>query len=363
MRRTTAIRLAAAGWCLVSGTLSAQVSVSAALSRAHSRTPVNARLLLRVDDKGSMSVSEVTLLGRDGDVLLAQPTQAGAGLSRIDKARVARCEFTFDYDRSVVATALQANDWVLAVRVLSPVARLAFPYLDLADNNGLELAMELGTYMVYSADREMRVSTTNVAVRERAFKQYEAASDVFRQAARADWSPLGQVASLMECRALIAHGKESKAADRFEEIAAPVQGDAAYGHYWLVRAELFHRAGKPGEALDAVVKSAVFADKDVETFPAALLLSAACYVELGNYYRARDLYYEVAVLFVGTDWATDALTGLAAVMASKKTLDEEKAPLENVFFKVSDDMNTLSEELLKARGSSKSGAGGAKADS
>lgn len=359
MRRITAISLA---WCLACGTLSAQTSVSAALSRAHSRPPVNARLLLRVDDTGSVIGSEVTLLGRDGDVLLAQSAQTGAALSRIEKARVVRCEFLFDYDRSAVATALQANDWSLAVRVLSPVARLAFPYLDLQENNGLELAMELGTYMVYSADREMRVSTNNVAGRERALKQYEAAHEVFRQAARADWTPLGQVASLKGCRALIAQGKESLAADRLEEVAAPVPGEASYGHYWLVRAELCHRAGKFREALDAAAKALVFADKDIETFPASILLSAACHAELGSYHRARDMYYEVAVLFVGTDWATDALAGLADVMASKKTQEAEQASLENVFFKVSDDMNKLSEELLKARGASKSGAGDAKAD-
>jgi tetratricopeptide (TPR) repeat protein len=338
-------------------------TVTAALSKQQSKPPVKARLLLRVGEKDATVGSEVTLLGRDADVLLAQDSQSGSAVSRIDKARVVRCEFVFDYDRSIVATALQNNDWAAAVRTLSPAARLALPYLDLADNNGLELVLDLGVYMVSSADREMRSSSTNnVASRELALKQYDAAYDVFRQAGKAVWSPLGQVATLKGCHALLAQNKDAQAEEAFGQIDEPSPGDAAYGHYWLVQAELLRHAGKTRDALDAVVKSVVFANKDADTFPSALLLSADCYTQLGQHHRARDIYYEVAVLFVGTDWAVDALAGLKIIMDGKKTAEKEKAPLENVFFKVSDDMNKLSEELLNNRNQpkTKKGAAGAK---
>jgi hypothetical protein len=36
-------------------------------------------------------------------------------------------------------------------------------------------------------------------------------------------------------------------------------------------------------------------------------------------------------------------------MEAKQTLDKEKAPLENVFFNVTEDINKLAEELIKAR--------------
>ncbi len=340
----------------VCGPLHAQT----AAPRPQSLPPIKARLMISEGEKDAMINREVTLLGRTSEVLLAQGTQAGAEAIRIEKARVLRCEFAFDYDRTALVTALRDNDWPAAVRTLSPTVRLALPYLDLADNNGFDLVMDLGMYMVASADRELRTASDD-ASRERALKQYEAAYEVFRYAGRADWTPLGQVAVLKGCRALLAQGKDEAAAGNLRRVDEPVPGDATYGHYWLVQAELLKRAGKTREALEAVVKSVVFADKDAETFPSALLLSADCYAALGEHHRARDVYFEVAVLFTGTDWSEDALAGLKTIMDGKKTLAEEKAPLEYVFFNVSEDMNELAEELLKKRAAPAPKAGEAEA--
>jgi len=347
---------------LVCTAFGAPTDIAKVLDRAHSKPPVKTRLILRVGDTDKVDIRHVTLFGRDDDVLLAQDTRTGTGLTRIQKTQVIRCEFDLEYDRSAVATALQAQDWAAAVRNLSPVVQLALPYLDITDNNGLEMAMDLGMYMVASADREILVTPKTEANRERALKQYAAAAKLFNQAAKADWTPVGQVARLKECLALLAQGKEEPAKEIFDETASPSPGDTQYGHYWLVQAELLNHAGKTVEALDASVKSVVFANKDVQTFPTSILLTAECYAKLGQYHRARDLYYEVAVLFVGTDWAADALVGLASVMEDGKTLVEEKAPIENVFFNVSDDMNKLSEELLKAQSKPKEGEETAKKD-
>ena len=281
-------------------------------------------------------------------MLLAQVSQSGAEPILINKAQVIRCEFTFDYDRAAAATALRDNDWAAAVRTLSPDVRLTLPYLDLPDNNGFELAMDLGMYMVSSADREMR-DAADAATRARALNQYEAAYEVFRYAGRADWTPLAPVAILKGCRVLLALEKDEQAASNLKRVEDPVPGDPTYGHYWLLQAELLRRAGKTREALEAVVKSVVFADKDAETFPSALLLSADCYAALGEHHRARDVYYEVAVLFTGTDWSADALVGLKTIMDGKKTREAEKQTIENVFFNVTEDMNKLADELLEAR--------------
>lgn len=334
--------------CAAAGAAHAQTTVANALSRANRLPPIPARLLVQAPDAESELLVEVTLLGREGDALLAQGRTAGTPFSRIEKSRVRRCEFTLEYDLSAVAQALQKSDWGAAVRILSPVVRLALPYLDLPENNGLEPAMDLGMYMVASADREKRGAAPN-ADRARALKQYAAACEVFRQAARAQWSPLASLAALKRCRALLAQGLADKVSEALEEVGEPDPGDLAYGHYWLARAEGLRHAGKTREALEAVVKSVVFADQDVETFPSALLLSAHCYRDLKNAHRARDLYYEVAVLFVGTDWADEALEGLREVMAGNQTLQPEKTPLENVFFNVADDMNKLAAELIEAR--------------
>jgi tetratricopeptide (TPR) repeat protein len=323
-------------------------------------SPIKALLVLRTEGKDTVSSREVTLLGRADTVLLTQGTQAGGASYRIDCSQIVRCEFLFEYDNMAVATALQNKDWAAAVRVLTPIIRPALPYLDIPDNNGLELAMDLGMYMVSSADRERRVAA-DAAARERANKQYAAAYDVFRYAANADWTPGGQVAALKGCLALLAQNQVEKALGELREIEPPEPDEMPYGHYWLVEGEILRRGGKIREALDAVVKSVAFANKDVETFPLALLLTADCYAGLGQHHRARDVYYEIAVLFGGTDWALDALIGLTKIMDGKKTLEKEEESIENVFFNMTEDMNKLSEELIKARTPPKPKKGSAEA--
>jgi len=316
--------------------------------RFRNLAPVKAVLVLHGESKDSLIVREVTLLGRADNLLLAQGTQSGAGSYRIEKSQIVRCEFDFAYDNMAVANALRDNDWAAAVRALSPIVRPSFPYLDIPDNNGLELAMDLGMYMVSSADRELRAAP-DAAARERALKQYAAAYEVFRCAATADWSPVGRVALLKGCLARLAQGQTDKAQSELSELSPPDPDDPAYGHYWLVTGEILRRSGSPLGALNAAVKSVAFANKDIETFPLALLLSADCYAALGQYHRARDVYYEVAVLFGGTDWAEDALARLKGIMADKKTFEKEEELIENVFFNMTEDMNKLSDELLKAR--------------
>jgi hypothetical protein len=48
-------------------------------------------------------------------------------------------------------------------------------------------------------------------------------------------------------------------------------------------------------------------------------------------------------------------------MDGKKTLEAEKSPIENVFFHVTEDMNKLADELLKARAEPKTTVGAPKA--
>lgn len=361
MRRSTAIRsLTLAACCAACAAARAQTGAQADAPRFRNLAPIKALLVLSGEEKGTVISRDVTLLGRADHVLLAQGTQSGAGSYRIDRNQIVRCEFQFEYDNMAVANALRNNDWAAAVRALTPIVRPAFPYLDIPGNSGLELAMDLGMYMVSSADREMRAATDDAA-RERARQQYAAAYDVFRHAANADWTPVGQVAVLKGCLAQLSQGHVEKALGELREVEPPEPDDMAYGHYWLVEGEILRRGGKMREALDAVVKSVAFANKDVETFPLALLLSADCYAGLGQCHRARDVYYEVASLFGGTDWAVDALAGLTKIIEGKKTQEKEEESIETVFFNMTEDMNKLSEELIKARAQPKSKKGSAEA--
>ena len=332
------------------GNACAAVQIADVLAKAHKKPPVNARVVLpRENSEEEVTAIYVTILGRDEDVLLVQDRKRGQGLIRLPRPRVIQCEFELDYDASALADFIKSQDWAGAVRTLSAAVRLVLPYLDVNDNNGLELAMDLGTYMVSSADREMKAAEKGAGDRERALKQYDAACQLFLEAGKAEWSPFGNVALLKACRALISQGKNDEAAAMLDEINEPLTDDAAYGHYWLAQAELMEHNGKTLDALNAVVKSVVFANKDIETFPSSLLLSADCYAKLEEYHRARDIYYEVAELFIGTDWELDALLGLKKIMDDKKTLETEKAAIESVFFNVDEDMNKISEELLEER--------------
>jgi len=311
--------------------------------------PVKAGILIQHDNKNVEPIyNEVTFLGRQDNTVLMQGTKIGALAVQLDRAKIVRCEFEFDYDRLAVSTALQNSDWGTAVNIMTPYVRLCLPYLDIPDNNGLEVAMELGMYMVNSAVRELRNATDSNAV-VRAHRQYEAAYSVFKNAGRAEWSPEGHLAILKGCRALLKQNKLQQAVTDFETLDEPDPEDVAYGHYWLVRGEIHYSKGQIREALEAACKSIILANKDVETFPDALMLSASCYQKMGRFHRARDVYYEVAVIFTGTDWSTDALAELTKIMEAKTTLEKEKSPLENVFFNVTEDMNKLATELIKAR--------------
>lgn len=311
--------------------------------------PVKASILVRPVNKDMEPIhNEVTFLGRQENMILMQGTQPGSIAIQLDKAQIIRCEFDFDYDRLAVATAVQNNDWASAVRVMTPAIRPAVPYLDVSDNNGFDLSMDLAMYMVNSAARELRNATDSNTV-TRAHRQYEAAYSIFKNAGRADWTPEGRVAVLKGCRALIKQGKIEQAIADYETVDEPDAEDVSYGNYWLVRGEIHYSKGKIREALEAACKSVVLANKDVETFPDSLMLSAFCYQKLGRFHRARDIFYEVAVIFTGTDWGSDAFVELQKIMEAKTTVEKEKSPIENVFFNVTEDMNKLAEELIKAR--------------
>lgn len=318
--------------------------------RPQTLPPIKAKLLI-TDGKAEETRlnREVNLLGRTPNAVLAQGTSAGSPpAALIEKSQILRCTFAPVFDRAEMVKALNANDWAAAVRILLPALRPILPYLDLPNNDAFDLVMDLGSYMTTSANAELRAATDDTA-RERAMSQYDLAYDIYRNAWRADWTPQAQIAILKGCLVKLAQNKNRDAANSLARIVAPSTDEPTYGHYWLVRGELLRRGGKTREAIEAVVKSIVFANKDVETFPASLLLSADCYTELGELHRARDVYYEIATLFPDTDWAEDALKGLRQVMANDTTRNAEESALEDVFFNVTEDTNELADELLKQK--------------
>ncbi len=298
---------------------------------------------------------DATLIGRTTRQIAFAPDPNNKSLpARMDCETIVGVDFEIKYERFEVVRAMAKNDWATAIRILSAAHAPFYPYLDLPENNAADGVMELGTTMMKFAKRTLRNAKDDEA-RAAAARQFEAAYKVFQQCAKARWSSIGMLASLKGCHCLVAMGPENvkDAARRVEKMEEPMPGDDTFGHYWLLRAEIAQIQGDVTNAMDAAVKSLAFENKDVETFPDALLISADCYEKLGEPFRARDVYFEVAKLFPRTDWGDDALSRLETLMASGKTRKKETTTTESSFFGLEEDMNKLADDLIQERKSAK----------
>ena len=325
--------------CAVATTSFAQQAKKAAKAGPQAAPPVKARVYFDGKDK------TMVLTGIGDGFVMAGVEGSSAPAGKIEFEKIERLDFLFELDRFALARAVRKSDWPTAIRILGKALNPTLPYLSIPENNAAEDALDLGTYMIRAAEKTSRGATTD-AQRATARKQYEAAIEVFKHVAKVNWSSVGQLGVLKGCRCQLAIGKPKTARYYVDQMDEPQPGDAAYGHYWLVRGEIDAVNGDFRSAMDAAVKSICFESKDVETFPDALMLSARCYEELFEPHRARDVYYEVAKLFPKTDWAAAARDRLRAVMADGKTRDKETEPIENVFFAFNEDMNALADALL-----------------
>ncbi len=323
---------------LVAPAFAAPLELCAQGAAAASSGPVKVRIWTEKERR------EVTVVGRDGKFLMLAPDASGSG-RRIEIAAVQRAEFPVEYDRFEVARALYKSDWTTAIRILYKAFEPTFPYLDLLENNAADIVLELGTCMMRAAERAAREAKSDED-RERVRRQYDLAYTVFQHCARVNWSSVGQMAALKGCRCLLATGRRRAAELKVRAMEEPIPGDTAYGHYWLVKGELAAATNGFAQAMDAAVKSICFENKDVETFPDALMLTARCYETLGETYRARDVYFEVAKLFPETDWSKASRERLGAIMASDATRAPEETSVVSAFFAQTEDMNALVEDLL-----------------
>jgi tetratricopeptide (TPR) repeat protein len=306
-------------------------------------TPVTARITL----EGKLR--EITLFARtlrrvaytaEGGVTGPQQT--------IEVEKIDETYFPLAIEFGELNKAERAREWAKAIGILMPVIKPLLPYMDLRNNNAAQLALSLGDYGMREAERTVRAATTKEQ-EELARKKYEASYDILKQVARAEWSSIGTQARLKCIRCQIELGNAKQGRAEFEKIEEPEEGDAAVGLYWLVKAELDVQKNDFRGAMDGAVKSLVFDNKDVDTFPDALLLSARCYEEMQLWHRARDVYYEVARIFPKTDWADAGAKRLEFILDKGLTNEKEQLPIENVFFKFNEDVNKLSRNLLEAR--------------
>lgn len=335
---------ALAGW-LAAGAQAQQPAAApaATVATASNAAPPAITARIRVDAK-ERETRDVELVGREGDKLFYRlqggPREASTTLN---PATLQEVDFDLRFEEGALSQALIARNWSAAAAVLYPVIVPLLPYLDLKDNNGVEYALELGVSMVKAADaaRAKGGDTNKVG------RLYAEAHRILTAVTTATWFSGAEIARLRAIQCLIAAGDLKGAARALKEARDPDVGDASFGLYWFVEAQLRQARGDTRGCMNATIKSLAFADKDLETFPDALMLSARCYEDLLEVHRARDVYYEVARLFPKTEWDTAARAKLQSIMERGLTKTKEVSAVENVFFGLDEDMDAKAAALLK----------------
>lgn len=331
--RYAMLGLFALGWSAMLGAADAPAAgsppVLAELQLAKSKTKVKLVLVGR---------------DRDGNVICHQPmSEKTTTVLRPDA--IARIRFALPYDQQAVTKLRRAGRWTEAATILAKTVYPAMPYLDVAPNNGATLALRAGSYLMRAGDIKTGFAATPEG-RTAATVETNAAMQLLRSAARAEWSERSDEAQMLTCMCLVFLGKTEEAEAVFDEITEPDVDDDEYGVYQLARAYYAAAKGEWQEAIEAAVASSDFETKEIETFPAALLLTGHCYEELGEWYRARDVYYEVGKLFANTPWGTVARDRLKRLIDEGKTAQDESVASRNVFFGTEEDINAKARELL-----------------
>lgn len=326
---------------------------------AHGDTPAAPAPRVNAKIKLGNKTAAVILLAIQADKLQFCYQENPQVSTAIKVKDVQSATFQLDYDREVLAKATAKRDWDAAASLLYAAVWPALPFLVFPDNNGVPLALQAAGYMLRAGVVKSRCGTT-IADRKLAEMSYKTAVYVYDKVAVAKWSEDADEARLkaLLCRVLLERTDDARA--QLADIGVPGRSDDTLGLYWLVNARLEFATGNYREALGFAVQSLGVETKDPYTFPDALLLSGLCYEQMANWYRARDVYYELAALFQGTPYAAVAAAHLRPIMVAGRTLEKEEVPIANVFFGSEDDVNAKAQQLLGlATAPAKPGAPGA----
>ena len=333
------------------GSASAQSGVVALASAAQSGVvvqasaaqPAGCRAILIVEGKEQ----DLYLVRHTGDQLFFHiPNAPANAISGIKFDTIKGAEFAVEIDDTAVFEAIRLRQWKKAATLLLDVVTPCLPFLDLPQNNAADPALDAGLYLMRAA---AAAREPDGAVTPAATALYEQALQIFTQVMRAEWYPGRERARLRAALCQTACGRLDEAGKLIEAARIPEPGDGDYGLHALARATLLFAQGKTMEACNAASRSVAFENKDTQVFPDALLLSARCHEELMDYYRARDIYFEVSRLFAATEWGDQAYAKLSFIMDNKLTAEKEKANIAKVFFGSEEDMDKVVRAYIKLR--------------
>jgi tetratricopeptide (TPR) repeat protein len=314
----------------------------AGIGRAADQRPIPAEVRLTK----AKTKLKLIFVGRnpDGNVVCRQPT-ARKTTTVLRPESISRIRFALAYNERQVALLRRQGKWTEAATVMAKAIAPALPYLDVARNNGVSVAMRTANYLMRGGNIKVRFAATP-AERKAASVEFNAALQILRAVARAEWSSRSAEAQLRAGMCLVFLNRLDEAARLFEEVTEPDVDADEYGAYQLARAYYLAAKGEWQEAIEAAVHSSDFETKDIDTFPSALLLAGHAYEELGEWYRARDVYYEVAKLFGRTPWGVVARERLRRILDEKRTAEDESVAAKVVFFGLEEDINAKARDLL-----------------
>lgn len=317
-----------------------------AQTNAPAKPAVPDGVLTRLMKEGE-AVREVILVKREGADIYFRMTNSPPGvLSSFKPELFEETEFRITLPEEKAYAAAFQRKWSQAAALLHGALIPTLPYLDLRENNAAESVMTAARYYLRAAQQALKRGGD--AAKPEADKWYGYAYAMFTAAGRsAGWHPYGESCVIRAQMCLVELGRLDDAVKGLAAAREPSPGDGSWGVYWLARARLLYAQEKPREALDAVVQSYIHENKDVETFPDALMLAAQCYEDVNEPHRARDVYYEVSRLFPGTDWGDEARLRLKFVMENGMTTSGEDPNIAGIFFGTEEDMNALASKYLK----------------
>ena len=334
------LALAAAG---VNAAPPAAPATPAATATATATVPAGCRALIASDGKEL----DLNLVRRAGDQLYFSLPGAPAGaVSAIKFDSIQRAYFQVETDIYAVFEATRTRRWKDAGNLILGRIAPCLPFLDLPKNNAAAPALEGGLYLFRAA---AAARAPDGALTPAARALYEQAVGVFAHVSKAEWFVGRDQAKLRASLCETACGRFDEAETWLTAARIPDPGDGDYGLYQLAQATLLLARGKPLDACNAAARSTAFENKDPQVFPDALLLEARCYEDIMDYYRARDIYFEVARLFGSTEWGDQALSRLTFIMDNKLTAEKEKANIAKVFFGSEEDMEEIVLKFLKSK--------------
>ena len=304
-------------------------------------TNVPVRAVITVADKESA----VTLAGRtEADLFYSPPNVPEGVYASIPLAGIQQVRLEFTMPEEGVNRALAARRWRDAAYLMLKALEPTLPYVDLPGNDAAEALATACSHLMRAGDAVRRLATPES--KQQAESLYARVVYYSDRLQRAAWFYGAESARLRAAQALIALGRLDAADQRLEDAAIPEPGDGDFGLYWLTRASLAKVRGEEREALDGAARSLAFDNKNPDTFGPALIFYAQCCETIQDWHRARDVYFEIARLFRGTDLGDLAQERLAFIMKEGLTSEKEAANLAKLFFGSEEDMDALARNWL-----------------